>query len=409
MTKDSKLRSITLIILAGFVIAIIYHSIMRFYFHMGYPYNTFLFRSDDRFMDFFNPVRGSFDRDPYDPDRINFIGGYFPFGYFITFLFSLIKSRAIGLVLFLGGFLSYLGLYVKWYLGREPVDNKLIDRLIHFAMICILAYLPYPVFFIVDRANFDMVLFILISLSVIYYDRKKYTVSIVLLSCAIAMKGYPAFLLGLFLLDRRYKELLIACLLVPGLTLASLALFKDGLFVEFHKMVVSFQSASSIAFGGGSLVRFNSSLYTALIYLLSKINPNIATSAQFNVVYLLFMVSSYTLVIYLLAKRPYPFWARLLILVTTMILLFQTSGDYRLMMLYPPMMLFLISEHKSKADLYIVVLLGLIMVPKAYMILQNDANIGLLINPLLLIFLLVITLISFWNKGANLAELNENR
>ena len=130
-------------------------------------------------------------------------------------------------------------------------------------MIFSLAYLTYPVIFAIDRANFDILIFVLLSLSVLFYQRNNFILSVIFLSLTIAMKGYSAILLAIFLFDRRYKELLLAAILVSALTFGSLMFFKDGMWIELSKMLISFQRANGIAFDMGSLIclilRFTSS------------------------------------------------------------------------------------------------------------------------------------------------------
>jgi hypothetical protein len=77
-----------------------------------------------------------------------------------------------------------------------------------------------------------------------------------------------------------------------------------------------------------------------------------------------------------------------------MILLPQSSGDYRLVMLYPALVAFLDNNTEGRPDWLIISLFGLLMVPKAYVILGSDVNIGLLLNPLLLGALLLATLVA---------------
>jgi len=392
MAKRNKVRLLGLIILGGLVAALVFHGVMRFGLHTGYPQNTFLFRADDRFNDFFNPLRGSFDRDPYNPDRITFIGGYLPFGYVVAFLFSLVLPAQLSLALFLGGFLVFLGVYVTSNLQDLPASRHLKDRLPILGYAVCIAYLTYPTLFLVDRANLDGVILVLIALFALLYQRGHLTLAVVVLSPAIAMKGYPAILLSLPLLDRRYKELLLASFLAALLTLGGLAIFHDGMFAEAQKMVVSFQRASAIAFGAGSLVRFNSSLYTALLFLLGRLGADVAQNGLFNVAYLMGAAAVWAVCMLVMQMWKAPFWARMSAVTALMILLPQSSGDYRLVMLYPALMAFVNNPVTSKADWVLTVVLGLLMVPKAYLTLESDVNISLLLNPLLLTTLLLSTL-----------------
>jgi hypothetical protein len=390
MTKEKKLEIVCLIIVIGFACAAIFHYMMGAYVNLGYPHNTFLFRPDDRFNDFFNPLKGSFDRDPYNPKRIHFIGGYFPFGYMVSFLFSLIQPWIISFGVFLIGFITYLCWYIMFYL----YPNVSVKDSHRFLIVFSLAFMTYPVLFALDRANFDIVIFILLSLSIFFYQKNKFTLSVVLLSLTIAMKGYTAILLALFLLDRRYKELFLAAILVPALTIGSLILFKEGLWGELTKMLVSFQSASKIAFDMGSLIRFNSSFYVFLLYLLKPQIPKIASNPVFRLGYVLFAIAVVSFTLVTIVKRKYPLWRSLLLLTSLMILLPPSSGDYRLLMLYPPLMLYVNNKEKLMADRWITLVFGLLLIPKAYFVLQSDINIGVLINPLLLVTLFVCVLYS---------------
>jgi len=407
VAKEKRVRQLSLVILVGLLSALVFHGVMGYCLHAGYPQNTFLFRADDRYNDFFNPLRGSYDRDPYNPDRISYIGGYFPFGYFVSFLFSLIRPWWVPFLLFEVGFLAYLGLYVGWQVARDTEPRRGLGRLVTLGTIACIAFLTYPVMFIVDRANFDVVVFVFISLFVLLHQRQQFVMATVVLSLAIAMKGYPAILLTLLLLDRRYKELVLGCVLVVILTFGSLAIFKDGVLIEIQKTLVSFQRASSIAFGSGSLVRFNSSLYPALVFLFDKVRSNVAMSPKFNIAYLVCAAITYLVVVFRMWKWRSPFWQRLLLLIVLMILLPPSSGDYRLVMLYPPLMVFLNNKTALKTDWVFITLFGLLLIPKAYYMLESDINIGLLLNPMLLLLMLAATMLTVNKPSPESPELVE--
>jgi hypothetical protein len=388
VAKEKKLKVLALIIVTGFVYAVTFHVFLGNYFHLGYPFNTFLFMPNDRFMDFFNPLRGSFDRDPYNPERIHFIGGYLPFGYFVTFLFSLIKPWFISFALFISSFLVYLNYYIIKVLYKNDKRSSM-ERFYIF----ILALITYPVLMVVDRANFDIVIFFFISLFALFYQSEKYTLAILLLAFPVAMKGYPLVLFTIPLLDRRIKDVFFSCLLVAFLEIASLSLFKDGLVMEFNKMLVSFGSAYSIAFGLGSLIRFNSSIYTFLLFILKSTSPSLATDVFFNWAYIIFVMAVFGIITIRMFLKNYPFWRKLLTVILMMILFPQSSADYRLLMLYPPLILFLALEESNPFDYIFIGLFGLILIPKAYVILESDVNIGILLNPILLVLLLIVSVV----------------
>ena len=379
MDKAKKLQLLVLIIIVGLISAVVFHSLNGF-LSRGYPYDTFLFRSDDRFMDFFNPLRGSFDLDPYNPARINYIGGYLPFGYLVSFLFSLIHPWILSLALFITFFIAYL----IWYITSTLYPHTKTNWGERFNVL-VLALFTYPVLFILDRANFDIVVFIFISLFAFFYQRGRLTLATLLLAFPIAMKGYPLVLLTIPLLDKRIRDIVLTGALAVTLELISLAVFANGLVIEFSKMLTSFGSAYSIAFESGSLVRFNSSLYTFLLFL----KPSLIETTWFGRVYMFVMLIAFAFVTTVMYWKNYPFWRKLLLIVLMMILFPQSSGDYRLIMLYPPLLAFLAYEEKNAYDKFITFLLALMLIPKAYYVFYADVNIGIVLNPIILIILLV--------------------
>lgn len=391
MTKDEKINTLCLIIIIGITIAIVFHFlIMGIIFKQGYPRNTFLFRPDDRFNDFYNPLRGASDLDPYNPDRIYYIGGYLPFGYIVAFLFSFIRPWIISLFILLYGFIIYLGLYI----GKNLYDGEAIKGAKKILRVVCIAYLTYPVLFVIDRANFDMVIFILLSVVILMYQSDSFILSVFPLSFAIAMKMYPGFFLLLYFVDRKFKELFYVLILVLFLSIGSLALLHGGFWTELQKAIVSFDRAREISFEIGRLIGFNSSLYTVLVFAISSFFPNIASNIIFNISYIFIAMSIIFIVTTMIIINDYAFWQKILLIVVMMILLFPSSSDYRLLMLYLPMMLFIQNNVKTKNDLIIVIIIGLLLVPKAYINLYSEANIGIVLNPLLLMSLMVVSLVT---------------
>lgn len=385
MPKEQKIATLVSIVAIGFVTAVIFHYCHGAIGRLGYPYNTFLCRPEIQFSDFYYPLYGSIDRDPYNPTRIHLIGGYLPFGYFVAFLFSLIQPWQMSFFFFLVGLVSFL----VWYIGQSLHGGKelLVSEKLN---VYVLALMSYPVLFVLDRGNFDGLIFIFLALFAYFYQRGRHTLATLLLAWPIAMKGYPLVLLAIPIMDKRFLDSCLALMLTAMLEITSLALFKEGLFTEFGKLITSLVSACSIAFESGDLVRFNSSLYTLIIFL----KPALVASKWFNYGYTLTMVTIFLVIMTVMYVNNYPFWKKLL-LVTLMMILFPLSSiDYRLLMLYPALMAFIAVGEPSKFDHIMIYLFGALLIPKAYLILQADVNIGIIINPILLMLMMIVTLIS---------------
>ncbi len=395
LSREQKTAFLSLIIFIGFFTAVCFHYVQGVYKGLGYPHNTFLFEPWDRFNDFFNPLKGSFDRDPYNPERISFIGGYLPFGYCVSFLFSLVHPWQLSCGIFIVLFIVFL-----WQFIRKCLYDRQKIHISEVINLLILTALTYPVLFILDRTNFDIVVFIFIALFALYYQKGKKTLAVILLAIPIAMKGYPLVLLTIPLLEKRFKDIAITGSLVVLLEAFSLAIFKDGLILEFSKMMTSFGTAFSIAFDAGALIRFNSSLYTFLLFLW----PSLSDTTWFSKVYFFTALLLFGGVAWTMFKQKFPFWKNLFLITLIMILFPQSSGDYRLVMLFPPLMFFLTAEEHSKLDVLIIFLSGLILIPKAYYIFYTDVNLGIVVNPLLLFSLLVFLLVTNFKKTNQLLK-----
>ena len=89
------------------------------------------------------------------------------------------------------------------------------------------------------------------------------------------------------------------------------------------------------------------------------------------------------------------------VLTILIILLPFSTHDYRLIYLFVPMVAYLATNETTRNDLLIGVLWGLLLVPKGYYHFQSEQNIGMVINPLLLIGLLICLIPeAFSTKGA---------
>jgi hypothetical protein len=389
ISYENKVNLLVLIVMIGFSIAVGYHYFQGAYLLKPYPQNTFLFRPDDRFNDFYNPVRGSADLDPFRPDKISYKGGYPPFGYLVAYLFSLVKPWTISLLLFIiTFFISFLYL-MRYFLFRQKKRIDLRDYISLF----VLTFLTYPILFAIDRANFDLIICIMLFLFVLFYQKKKILLSTVFLGIAIAIKPFAGLFILLYLFDKEYKAALILLFNVLVLTVISLSLFKDGLFIESQKFLLDFSSAGKLIVSG-SIAHFSSDLYNFLIILISGIlrlfnsEVSLISNSIFKLSYTIFALSVTIGFSIYCWKNSQPFWKKLLILTCLIILLPFASGDYRLTYLFPPLFLFLSSKEKGTHDFLLIILFGLLLIPKNYYTLNIDQNIGMLLNPIIIVLIL---------------------
>lgn len=390
MTKEDRLHLLVLIVIIGFFIAVVYHYSMGYYFGRPYPANTFLFRPWSRFSDFTLILRQSATLDPFGEDIGGFAGA--PFGHLLGYLFSVIKPASLRLPILLSSFFVAFALMAKHCL--YGLKSRLASS--HTLIIFVVVFLTYPVLFAVDRANFDLLVLPLLFLFAFTYGKRQNKASVPCLGVAIALKPYAAIFILIYVLDKRYRDSLLVLFTTLFLSVLSLSLFKDGVFVETQKYLHALSHLIGDPSSGSQLI-YTSDLFSLLRVVARPIGDvlhwgslaDLADHTDYKVAYaiVVVLVSAY-FAIYLWQK-PKPLWKTMAVLTILIILFPFTTHDYRLILLFVPMLMRLATNETTRNDLLIVVLWGLSLVPKAYYHFQYEQNIGMVINPLLLIGLLI--------------------
>ncbi len=389
MLREEKISLLVLIIVIGFSIAVAYHYAMGYYLGKPWPANTFLHTPDARFWDFDLVVKQSAGLDSFDEGKD--IGGFAgaPFAQFVGYLFSLIQP-ALQKLIFFGSFFIVFILMIKRYL--YGLKSKITSY--QLIVIFVIVFLTYPVLFAVDRANIDLLVCALLFLFAFTYDKQQHKASTVFLALAIASKPYAIIFSMIYIFDKRYKDVLLAIFNTVILTGLSLSLFRDGLFVETQKYFNKVLHVASYL-SAGNQQAFVSDLY-GLITVGMKFIGNILGKEMYLPAYpearIIYAIMATIVLIYFVIYlwwKPKPLWIVLAVLTILLVLLPYNSADYRLTYLFVPLLMYLAINENTRNDLLIIILWGLLLVPKNYYRLQSFQNIGMVINPLLLIGLLI--------------------
>ena len=397
MVSNFKASSIVSIIIAGFLLSISYHYYQGQILGKPYPYTTFLFTPADRFNDFF-VARFVADMNPY----FNNIApsAQLPlvnvFDYLIT-LMPMNISLPLFIILITTSFVSLTNL-IMWK-GENSLFRKLY-------IILPITFLTYPFLFTIDRGNLEILLFIFLLLFLYFYLQENYFLSAVFLAIAIAMKAFPAVLLLLYLPKKKYRELVMSISITSILTLGSLALFKGGFVANFNFLLhgSNFSYATLVSFvGSDNLVQRGVSLFTffKIIFIetgwLTKINM-----PQFLSIYVKIAALSFIPLAAYMVFVEKILWRQATLLVFSMLLLPQISADYKLMHIYLPMFLFIISDDHSRLDIIYLLIFGLLMIPKDYAYFPhalsdagtNDISISVMINIVLMVVMSIFIIFS---------------
>lgn len=389
MNKESKINLLILIIVVGFSISVFYHYIQGAYLGKPYPSNTFLFIPGDKFNDFYNCVRTSSDLNPFVPGKIY---SYLPFSSFIFYLFSLIRPWELSWCLFIGSFFIIFILMVKHYLFGLRTKLSTYQSLVIF----ILVFLTYPILFALDRSNIDLLICTTLLLFTLTYERQKFYISTIFLALAIAIKPLSMVYAIPYIIQNKFKPVLLLIFNVALLTGVSLSLFKDGILIETQKFFIATLTQSR-AVTEGNIFHFSSDLHNLLIINIKFISSlfgaeiNLLGNPQFILYYTIVAIIIFILLVIYIWKNPSPFWKTVALLTIFIILFPYSTNDYRLTYLFIPLLMYLKSNDKSRLDMPMIIVWGLLLIPKNYLnIGSGDQNIGMIINPLLLMSLLIL-------------------
>jgi hypothetical protein len=357
--KRSRVRLLVMIVLVGTLVSIGWHYVESFYLGHGYPRSTFLFIPGDHFNDWRNVYI-------YAKEFLQGVSG--PFGYFpfaiVVAVTTTVLPRTVGFILMIVLFLGLLVLMLRrWVFDCEE------HALTRAQGIVILVGLSYPVLFVLDRGNMEMLVFAFIAGFFYFtYVRECSWMAALCLAAAISFKLYPATLLLLLLAERRYKPLVLTVIFAGGLTAISvglLAVVGHHSLADVWQMNISgkeyFQQTMTIE---GSGVGHNHSLW-GLVGLWEMLRREAVADWQTT----LYAVAAAAIFLGLVAHavfRETERWKLVLLATVPGFLLPYVSSDYTLIGLYFPLVFFLNARRVSRWDVVYVALFGILLVPVDY-------------------------------------------
>ena len=375
--KEHNIRKsnlVLIIVLAGFILSVVYHTVMAKVFGYDYyPYNTFLFWPADRFNDFLNHFYRAGHLNPYQPP--NTFTVYFPFTYICVYLLTFLPAKVAFALLF-GIFICSFAYYIFSNLPASNYRGKILG-------VFILTFLSYPILFTVDRGNLEILVFLFLLLFVNYYQKGDNVKSVIFLSLAIAMKLYPGVFVVLFCADKKYKNIIYTGILVLALSVFSAAVLEGGIQASIQGLQHNLGLFKETYLQSIMWLHFNTSLYGAIFILGEKFTFLTIVIKYYIVLALIaFVLTS----LFIICKEK-EFWRRVSLLVFMMLLLPQLTHDYKMIHLYIAMMLFLNSHKQSQYDMLYAILFGLLLIPKDYLMIQSDISIAVFLNPLFMLMI----------------------
>lgn len=383
----SKVNIITTIMVVGFICAISYHSFMGSYLKLNYPFNTFLFNPDARFSDLVDELRRASGLNPYFSGFGHAV--YFPFMYILeyTFLLLIPSGQDSSTLFFVCGIILFFAV-VNFLVLKHGGFSKL--KVIMYTFI--LSIMSFPILFELDRANLEAFVFISLVLFMYMFYKEHYTISAVFLAMAIAMKLTPILFVILFIKRKKFNSILLCGISTIILTLFSLLLFKSSVLNSINGVFsgLSFFYNDYVIGNGG--LKYGSSIYGAIKNVIITWRINIPINELYSVTNIISILFIIAVLLFILIKNSV-LWKQSALLSCLTLLCTPVASDYRLIIMFIPMWLFLLDSNKSKFDIIYAVLFGLIMIPQEYYIFyQYTVSMGEFSHPLILIVLLIILL-----------------
>lgn len=390
----NKIKLAVSIIGCGMFLFLLYSFILNNYFDWGYPYSTFLCSKIDSFMDFYNVNWFVDDFHPYSDEKNV---SYPPFALIIAYPFSLFFNYSkhgplLGRESILG-VISYLLLFFSfsWFLLKCIYQTVKSGDRFNNIIYTIILFLTYPVFYMFDRGNYIMITFVFVYFFVYYYNinQKK---SLCFLSAAIAMKIYPIMFLLILFTEKKYKNIWKIFLVTGILSIIPILLFRGDFFSNLTNFVNNLLFFSKGHVNEIQNLSWSSSLSGIIKIPIMLFNRGIVPF-DIKIPYLVLAFVLIGIVFYLL-KKEVTLDRKIIYLLSLQILIMPVSYDYALIYLYIPLLLLLKKERAlERKDVFSIIIIALLFIPKAYGILFHDwiwtVSVGSFINPVLLLLLII--------------------
>ena len=405
LRKIDRIDLVCMILIFGFGISIFLNYILGINSSYGYPFNTFLYRPTELSSDFVFPY--AIAKNPYNSQILGTVNIlevlfipkivqsdiwnlsssgplYFPFAYWIGLLFRVFPP-AIGLIIFWG---IGIGFFISAFITliRQHIVSPLQGIL--------LILLSYPFLFALDRANFELIVFVFLYIFVFFYNRSPW-LSRIALACAIAMKLLPAVFLLLYLSDKKYKDLIITLGMAFLVNLAGYALYPGGFEKNIIAHLLNLRISSLFYSVRGQDIAFNHSLLAGLKFLFLTFSSrpdldvvNFQANSFMRWISPILAITMSIWVIWIEKEQ----WKKVAIVTCLFLLIPAGSADYRLLHLYIPFFLWLGTAGSSRFDKMYALIFGLLFIPKnfSHLLVLPEANISVVLNPLLMIVLMLL-------------------
>ena len=347
---------------------------------LGYPYNTILLFSGDRFSDWFNflPRAAHFgEAGMLTRTDLSMLFPY-PLPSLIPYVVILhlsshpVRAYFIAAVLCFVVFAAIFSLYVQ-----RTFKPAFMVQLTIWSTILV----GYPGVFLVDRGNIEVFLWVLVVLGVVSFLRRWPYVAAICFALAGSMKIYPALLLLLFIPRKQYRAFIVGAVVLCSSTVGMLAFVGPTVGQAMHDLKPSadiLRNFQILVLARGGL-RFDHSIFALWKQLVAVVNSGLLHRSvdQVNDLHFYSSEKIYSVVaplallaVYVARIRKLPLLNQFISLMLCMLLIPFVSYDYTLVHLYTALGVLLVvflqgpaTDRQMKTISTLFILLALIFTP----------------------------------------------
>ena len=394
-----EVRLIGVMVVAGVLVASVFHVVYGLVVKWHYPYNTFLFNPHETFTDFIDSWNAVVS---YGPLNRHSVTVYSPFSHLVLTMLTHVPDVVVFATMYTGFWITLL--LVLW----RGVTRRIGSRWLRWICVAVFSLLSYPVLIALQLGNLELIMFILLAAFAYLYYEKGSAWAWLPLTLAVASKYWYAVFLVAMVWDRRWRDAAYCAVVAVVANVGSALVLARLSGFTFEQVLRN--TVSTL----GDFVRINDDLWIvathghtawgAIQVVDMWLGYPLWRSPHASALYVALALSVFTVVALRLDKACRPPWLGFTALLVCGMLLPYQGHDYTAIHLFLPLALLGAHGVLVKRGKLIAVLFGLMLIPLSYGVIQFDVTVSVLIYPIVLATLLVTVVRVAPRRGLSLCD-----
>ena len=229
----------------------------------------------------------------------------------------------------------------------------------------------YPVLFLIQRGNLEILIWVPVSLGLILFIRKKYGWAAVAFGLAVALKLYPFMFLSLLVVRRRFKEVGIAVLTALAVTTLSLWELGPSLAAAFRWNSIQLQAFGKYFAASEWALGYDHSFFSLVKLVTLSLHPDLTPFVRTYTI----SAAALGILIFVLFLWRIPQLNHILVVSILSVTIPPVSYDYTLLSLYVAfgsLCVLAIEAERVKQSVTSLttqlILMALVLTPESYVI-----------------------------------------